>query len=245
MSPPIGPASVTVLFIGLVVAMLGLMVVGLRALGERAGLSPTRAADLAGWTGLGATVWLALVGMLALRGFFLSFAALPPRIPFALLIALVVAVALARSAVVGRLLDAAPASWLILPQAFRIVMEMILWLLVAHRALPEIMTFTGRNIDIVVGLTAPLVAWSGTDRPRLATVWNVAGIAILTNVVIHAQLSVPGPFQMFRGAPPITLLATFPYVWLPTFLVPLAFFLHLASIRQVFRRRARAADPRG
>lgn len=65
----------------------------------------------------------------------------------------------------------------------------------------------------------------------LAVVWNVAGIAILANIVAHALVSAPTPFQALRLEPPTTVIATVPYIWLPGFLVPLALSLHLASLR--------------
>jgi hypothetical protein len=72
-------------------------------------------------------------------------------------------------------------------------------------------------------------AWVGS-------VWNAAGIVILANVVIHAQLALPTPFRAFVTEPSTAFLATFPYVWLPGFLVPFAFWLHAGSLVQLARR---------
>src|SRR4029450_5451521 len=110
----------------------------------------------------------------------------------ALLPPLLAIVWLCRSAAVGRLLDEIPLGWLVYPQAFRVVMELILWQLFVAGALPAIMTFEGRNVDIVVGLTAPLIAWQCFARRawarRAALWWNVAGIGILLNGVVHPEL---------------------------------------------------------
>ena len=77
--------------------------------------------------------------------------------------------------------------------------------------------------------------------------WNVAGILILVNVVVHAQLSTPSPFRVFITPPPVTFIAYVPWIWLPAFLVPLAWALHALSIRQLRRRAAAlaAAGTRG
>ena len=70
--------------------------------------------------------------------------------------------------------------------------------------------------------------------PRwVATGWNVAGILILANVVLHAQLAAPGPYRVFMTEPSTAFLGTFPYIWLPGFLVPLAFWLHAGSLMQL------------
>jgi hypothetical protein len=68
---------------------------------------------------------------------------------------------------------------------------------------------------------------------RVAVWWNVAGIVILLNVVVHAQLSAPTPFRVFETEPPTTFIGDVPYIWLPAFLVPLAWLLHLLSLRQL------------
>jgi hypothetical protein len=226
--PGAAPAWVTALFVVLVLAMAGLVVVA-------AGAWRGRAAGLATAAGLGA--WLALTALLAGAGVFHDFSRVPPRFVVAFLPPLAVIVVLCRSVAVGRFLDALPSGWLVYPQAFRIVMEIILWRLFVAGTAPAIMTFEGRNADILVGLTAPVVAWLCLDgRRRIARWWNVAGILILVNVVAHALLSAPTPFRVFLVDPPPIFLTFAPWIWLPTFLVPLAWGLHALSLRQLSRR---------
>jgi hypothetical protein len=67
----------------------------------------------------------------------------------------------------------------------------------------------------------------------VAVWWNWAGIVILLNVVVHAQLSAPTPFRMFETDPPPTFIGQTPYIWLPAFLVPVAWLLHAVSLRQL------------
>jgi hypothetical protein len=189
-------------------------------------------------TALFVALVLALTALLAGAGAFHDFSRMPPRLLVAFVPPLVAIVVLCRSAAVGRFLDALPPAWLVHPQAFRIVMEIILWRLFVAGAAPAIMTFEGRNADILVGLSAPLVAWLCLGaRRRLARWWNAAGILILVNVVVHGQLSAPTPFRVFVVEPPPTFLIYVPWIWLATFLVPLAWALHALSLRQFLRRR--------
>jgi hypothetical protein len=188
---------------------------------------------------LGLVAWLALTGILAIRGFFAEFASVPPRILPALLVPLIGGCLVLRSPGARALLARTRPQGPIYLQSFRIVMEIILWLLfVQHRA-PAIMTFEGRNVDILVGLTAIPVGYLCFVRKawpaRVALWWNVAGILILLNVVVHAQLSTPSPFRVFVTDPPVTFIAQWPYIWLPGFLVPLAWLGHVASISQLRR----------
>ena len=81
------------------------------------------------------------------------------------------------------------------------------------------MTFTGRNVDILVGLTAPIVAYfcfvRRTWPARVAWWWNWAGVLVLLNVVVHAQLSAPTRFRVFATEPATTFIGDLPYIWLP------------------------------
>ena len=221
------PEWLTFAFIVLVLAMATLVMVA---------VALRRGGGAAVITALAVDGWLGVTAVLAAAGLFTDFSRIPPRIVVALAPPLLVIIWLCRSAAVGRLLDEIPAAWLVYPQAFRILMELILWQLYVAGAIPAIMTFEGRNVDILVGLTAPLIAWRClAGRARAAVWWNVAGILILLNVVVHAQLSTP-TFRVFITQPPVTFIAYVPWIWLPAFLVPLAWALHALSIRQLLRR---------
>lgn len=190
---------------------------------------------------LAITGWVAVLGFLSLEGFFTNFKSVPPRILPTLLLPLVAGILFLRSAPVRDLLGRTPPQWPIYLQSFRILMEIILWLLYLQHRAPAIMTFEGRNVDILVGVTAIPVAYLCFVRKawpaRVALWWNVAGILILLNVVIHAQLSAPSPFRVFVTDPPLTFIAYWPYILLPGFLVPLAWLGHAASLMQLARAR--------
>jgi hypothetical protein len=185
------------------------------------------------------TAWVALLGFLSLNGVFADFRSLPPRVLPALLVPLLAGLVLLRSPGARELLAHTPPQWPIYLQSFRILMELILWLLYLQHRAPAIMTFEGRNVDILVGLTAIPVGYLCFVRriwsPRLALWWNLAGILILANVVVHAQLSTPSLFRVFLTDPPVTFIAYWPYILLPGFLVPLAWLGHAASIVQLRR----------
>ncbi len=123
-----------------------------------------------GVAGLGLIGWLALTGSLAIQGFFADWSRLPPRLLPAVLVPMIGGLLLLTySRQTRALLAATPLEWPIYLQSFRILMEIILWLLyVQHRA-PAIMTFEGRNVDILVGLTAIPVgpALDAVALPRL------------------------------------------------------------------------------
>ena len=76
-------------------------------------------------------------------------------------------------------------------------------------------------------------AWAGTGpMPKAALwFWNLVGLALLINIVTIAVLSAPLPIRMFHNEPANTLVAFFPYIWLPTFLVQAALGGHLLVFR--------------
>jgi hypothetical protein len=228
------PLAIDVLFVVTVIGTLAAVLAGASRAAARVGSGALRAVRLGA---VAAGGWLALTAALTDRGFFDDFSTLPPHMLVAVGPPLLGALALITSGRLDRLLAAMPPSWPIGVQAFRIVVEIVLWRLAVAGVAPEIMTFTGRNVDILVGLTAPIVAYACFVRRSwpawVARWWNWAGVLILLNVVMHAQLSAPTPFRVFATEPPTTFIGDLPYIWLPAVLVPLAWALHAASLRQL------------
>ena len=190
--------------------------------------------------GVGLGIWLGVLAVLAGQGYFLEFQSMPPRLTLAGLLPLVAGLLMLPTHGTRHFLAVTPPERLIYLQSFRIVMEIILWALAVQGRTPKLMTFEGRNIDILVGLTAIPIGWMVVERRAwpvwVAAAWNVVGILILANVVIHAQLALPTPFRAFVTEPSTAFLATFPYIWLVGFLVPFAFWLHAGSLVQLARR---------
>ena len=122
----------------------------------------------------------------------------------------------------------------------RVPVEIVLYLLMLQNMVPEVMTFGGRNFDILCGLTAPVVYYFGYRRQWLGKsfliAWNFASLFLLGNIVVTAVLSAPFRFQQFGFDHPDIALFYFPFVWLPCFVVPAALFAHLVSLRQLFAK---------
>ncbi|MBL7767013.1 MAG: hypothetical protein JNJ58_13005 [Chitinophagaceae bacterium] len=121
----------------------------------------------------------------------------------------------------------------------RIPVELVLFGLYLHQAVPELMTFEGRNFDILAGLSAPFITWivfsNSQPNRKLLLIWNLIGLALLLNIVIHAFLSAPFPLQQLAFDQPNIAILYFPFVWLPTVIVPLVLFGHLVAIRRCWK----------
>jgi hypothetical protein len=121
----------------------------------------------------------------------------------------------------------------------RIPVELVLIMLYMHHAIPRLMTFEGRNFDILAGLSAPFIAYYGLTKKKLGMltilVWNFISLGLLLNIVVNALLSAPSVFQKFAFDQPNIAIINFPFSWLPTFIVPIILFGHLASIRIILK----------
>jgi len=140
----------------------------------------------------------------------------------------------------GAILDIIPPQKIIQLQSFRFFVELLLWALFIESVLPVQMTFEGMNFDVLSGLTAPIVAFllaRTKINKSVLVIWNIACLALLVNIVTIAILSMPTPFRYFMNEPTNTVVAHFPFSWLPAFLVPLAYGLHFLSLRQLFRMK--------
>jgi len=189
--------------------------------------------------------WLLLLGILSIRGFFTNFSQLPPRLSFALLVPLPFVLLFTRSRAGKQWLYQIQPQWLIYLQSFRILVEIALWLLVRNGSLPVQMSFEGGNFDILTGLFAfPVGYYCFVKRswpPLVALLYNIAGLVLLLNIVTISTLSMPTPLRVFHNQPDSSLLTTFPFIYLPGLLVPLAYTLHILSLRQLgMYRRAKA-----
>ncbi len=195
----------------------------------RAGIRSTASKLLAGFS----VFWLIVQAILAINGFFQNFDVVPPRtfafgpLPFFVLAILYLIFC-------RKFLADLPLTVLTWIHVIRIPVEITLLFLFQHSLVPVEMTFEGRNFDILSGLSAPVVYYfafrnDGTNRPLLIA-WNLAALALLVNIVTIAVLAFPSPFQMVGLGQPNIGVTYFPYVWLPSVIVPIVFFCHAASL---------------
>jgi len=228
-------------FLAVVAGVAVAIVVGVRAAARRTGLPVATARRTVAAAAGGLAAWLLFTGALSGAGRLTPTDGRPPVIFLLVWVAIALAVAALRTPAGRATLAAAPGWWLIGLQVFRVPVELLLWRLHAAGLVPERMTFAGRNFDVVVGLSAPLVAWLvATGRLARAgqLAWHAASLALLLNVATTALLSTPGPLRAFHDDVALTVVATLPWVWLPALLVPVAFVSHVMSLALLWRRPA-------
>lgn len=178
--------------------------------------------------------WLLFTAVLAKGGFYENTATFPPRVVlFGVLPANLLIIGLfvfARASFIDRL----PLKTLTVLHIIRIPVEIVLFWLYQDKYIPQIMTFEGTNFDILSGVTAPIICLiafrnRSVNRPLLM-VWNILALMLLANIVVTAVLAFPSPMQQIAFDQPNRAVMYFPLVWLPSVVVPIVLFSHLASI---------------
>jgi hypothetical protein len=186
-------------------------------------------------------IWTGLLLMLSNNGFFSDFSKLPPRPALVILMPLPFILLTALSKKGTQFLQSVPPQWLIWMQSFRIVVELLLLVAFIKGRLPVQMTFEGRNFDIITGLLALpvgyVIARRKSHSKNVAIGFNILGFLLLLNILVIAVLSMPTPFRYFMNEPSNTLVAQFPFILLPGVLVPLAYCLHIFSLRQLLTKK--------
>lgn len=182
-------------------------------------------------------IWLAVQSIVSLRGFYTVTSTMPPRFSLLVVPPFLLIATLFLTARGKKFIDGLRPEFLTLLHTVRIAVELVLFWLFLYKAVPQIMTFEGRNLDILSGLTAPIVFYFCFVKKSMGNksllLWNLVCLALLVNVVSIAVLSVPFPFQKFAFGQPNVAVLHFPFVWLPCCIVPLVLFSHLATIRQL------------
>ena len=173
----------------------------------------------------------------AFSGFYLDSQSMPPRFALAILPSVIIIVGLFAFKKGKEFLDALDLRFLLMIHFLRIPVEWCLYDLYQQAMIPEIMTFEGRNFDILIGITAIMIYLITYIFKRynraLLIVWNVIGMIFLLNIVVHAILSVQSPIQQFGFDQPNRAVLEYPFVLLPAVVVPIVMLSHLATLRKL------------
>lgn len=184
-------------------------------------------------------LWLTIQTIVSLKGFYTVTKTMPPRFLLVLLPPILLIAFLFFTVNGRRYIDSLNVKWLTLLHIVRIPVELVLFWLFLHKAVPQLMTFNGRNFDIISGLTAPFIFYFGFLKKTLSRkfilIWSFICLGLLINIVVIAILSAPFIFQQFGFEQPDIAILYFPFVWLPCCIVPLVLLAHLATIRQFLK----------
>ena len=181
--------------------------------------------------------WLVLQALVAASGFYTKTDVLPPRCVWLFWPPMILLLALFWFAEGKSYLDHLDLGILTILHGLRILTALTFYWLFIHKAVPELLTFRGRNFDFLAGLTSPAIYYFGFVKKaidsRILWLWNLVCLGLLVNLVVNAILSGPFPFQQFAFDQPDIAFLYFPFVWMSCCVVPILLLAHLASLRQL------------
>lgn len=234
---PAGSSALHVAFWGITVLVVLLFVAAVYWASLKLGGTRESAIRQATIGAIAAVAWVGLTFLVASREL-LSFDRRPPTMIFLLLAVLALALWISLSSLGRRLALGIPLAALVGYQGFRILVELSM-----HRAHVEglmqvQMSYSGRNFDIMTGLSAVVVgAWLATGERRtwrpVVLVWNTIGVLLLLNILVVALLSAPTPARVFMNEPANVWITGAPWAWLPAVMVLAAIIGHLLVYRRL------------
>lgn len=229
------------LFFGFLTLLLVTITVAVAGVWRAA--EPERRLRYAGVFGGVLVAAMGVSGAAAQAGLLARFDSLPPPAMIMLVGSTALSLAFALGPMGKRVASVTPIAWLIVFQAFRFPLELLLHRAWSDGVLPSQLTYSGLNFDIVTGVLALVVGLVGLERelPKwVAWAFNLIGLALLLNVVSIAIASLP-LFQAFGPDRVNTGVLVLPYVWLPVVLVQFALIGHVLLWRALTSPVARDA----
>lgn len=214
----------------------------------------TSVASAASWLyGRGSTrrtiTWLiGMIGVMAgsaaaaSSGLLSSTTAFPPPMGVMIAVVLIGSVALGLSRVGATVAQHTGVMSLVALQIFRLPLELVMHHASTVGIMPEQLSYSGYNFDIVTGIGAlllTLLSLRGQVHRGLLWAWNIWGILCLTAIAAIAITT--SPMVHAFGTEPAnvnTWVLFFPYVWLPVILVSTAVFSHVVITRTLFARQS-------
>jgi len=178
---------------------------------------------------------------LSLNGFYQNGQALPPRFIFLIGPGFLVIAFLFLSKKGRQFIDSLDIRWLTWLHIVRIPVEIVLYYVAIARLIPALMTFEGNNLDILSGISAPVIyylvfVWKKANW-KVLLIWNFVCLGLLINILVLAILSAPTPFQQLAFDQPNRGVSYFPFALLPAVIVPVVLLSQLAGIWQLVRKK--------
>lgn len=121
----------------------------------------------------------------------------------------------------------------------RLPVEIVLHSLFTLKLVPEMMTYSGLNFDIIMGITAPIIGFLYFKKilgKSILLAWNFLGLILILTILFIGIFSADLPFQLFNFDQPNQAVIYFPFVLLPATIVPIVIWTHLTDIVKIMKK---------
>lgn len=169
-------------------------------------------------------LWIAIVSISVFLGWTRTF--FPISVPLVILPTFALLIYFAKAGI-GKILIEKSEKNLILASGFRLPLELVLHSWAETKTVPETMTWTGSNLDILPGVIAFLVLIPVFNRSWFHKFFFFLSTVMLINVMRVVMMSVNLPFS-WNLTDPLQLIFEWPYCLIAIILVPWAFQLTIA-----------------
>ena len=153
------PLHISALFISLVFTIAFLILIAVHISSDRANLPAEERRNNFVVSIVFILVWLLFTLLISSSGFLYEYNLMPPHLLLVVLPPLIFILLLTNAKQFIELTEQFNVFFLVYAQSFRILMEIILWQLYRYQVIPVQMTFEGLNFDILIGISAPFVAY--------------------------------------------------------------------------------------
>ena len=188
-------------------------------------------------------LWLLIHAAWGFSGFYREYSVVPPRLLF---FGILPALFIIGSIFVfspwrnGALkLELESLTWI---QTVRLLIGLGLFVLYSQKVVAEEMAFSFRNVDVLCGATAPIISWyvfrkNKTKQKSILIFWNIFCLAVLLKSIYFSIFSAPLYFQCLGETQSTIAFFYFPFVWLPTLVMPITLFAHIVSLAQLIKKQ--------
>lgn len=178
-------------------------------------------------------IWSVIHSILAYLGFYENTIAMPTRFALILIPSSLLIVYSLLNSKKNIFLQKRNMNYSTFLHVLRLPVEIILHKLFILGLIPIIMTYKGINFDIIMGITAPIIAlmiYKNRIHKKALLAWNILGLILISTILIVGVLSSELPFQVFGLEQANRAVTYFPFVLLPATIVPIVLFTHLSDI---------------
>ncbi len=129
---------------------------------------------------------------------------------------------------------------LIVFQCYRVLIETLFVFSVKNGTIHPNMTIEGYNYDMIFALSSIVIGWLVFKKVKgyqtIALYWNYFGLMVIASIIfiVITTMFIPGFYSNNIDAVPKEF-GTFPFVLVASFLMPLAVFIHVLTIKKLKR----------
>jgi len=176
-------------------------------------------------------VWSLLQSLLAINNYYQLLNTIPPRFALVLIPTTLLFIYAFQRKQINWVLEKRNTYISTISHSVRIPVEIVLYYLFLNKMIPELMTFEGRNFDILAGISAPIIGFLYYKKKiskKVLLIWNIVGLCLVCFILVNGLLSAELPIQQFGFDQPNKAVTFFPYVLLPATVVPIVIYTHIS-----------------